>query len=344
MKHTTIAVDVAKSVFEVAVSEQPGHVRSRHRLSREAFLRFFAQRTPATVLMEACGSAHHWAREIERLGHRVLLLPPHRTRPYVTGNKTDRSDAKGLLEAYRNEQIQPVPVKSIPQQALSALHRLRSAWLAARTSRINTVRGLLREFGLPIPLGAKRVVPRLQDLLEDADSGLPDSVRPVLHEAKMEILELERRMRSVEHQLRALARQLPVVARLRTIPGVGLITATALLAFVGDVGRFPTARRFASYLGLTPRERSSGLRRRLGAISKRGDVYLRMLLTHGARAVLFKAKSRENPDRLRGWALRVQQHRGHNKAAIALANKLARIVWAVWRRNVPFTEQAPDAA
>lgn len=344
MKHTTIAVDVAKSVFEIAVSEQPGRVRGRHRLSREAFLRFFAQRAPATVLMEACGSAHHWARQIESLGHQVLLLPPHRTRPYVTGNKTDRSDAKGLLEAQRNEQIQPVPVKSVQQQALSALHRLRSAWLAARTARINTVRGLLREFGLPIPLGAKRVVPKVQELLEDADSGLPDSVRPALHEAKVEILELERRMRTVEHQLRALARQLPVVAKLRTIPGVGLITATALLAFVGDVGRFPTARRFASYLGLTPRERSSGLRRRLGAISKRGDVYLRMLLTHGARAVLFKAKSREHPDRLRAWALRVEQHRGHNKAAIALANKLARIVWAVWRRDVPFTEQVPDAA
>ncbi len=151
-------------------------------------------------------------------------------------------------------------------------------------------------------------------------------------------------MRMVEHQLRALARQLPVVPRLRTIPGVGLITATALLAFVGDVGRFSSARRFASYLGLTPRERSSGLKRRLGAISKRGDVYLRMLLTHGARAVLWKAKSRENPDRLRTWALRVEQHRGHNKAAIALANKLARIVWAVWRRDVPFTEQIPSAA
>jgi transposase len=344
MKHTTIAVDLAKSVFEIAISNHPGKVAERHRLSRDTFLRFFAERRPATVLMEACGSSHHWARQIQALGHRVLLLPPQHTRPYVTRNKTDRSDAKGLLEAQRNEQIQPVPVKSIDQQALSALHRLRSAWLAARTCRLNTVRGLLREFGIAIPLGAKRVIPTLQALLEDADSGLPDSVRPALDVARAEILELERRMRSVEHQLRALARQTPVVHKLRTIPGVGLLTATALVAFVGDVGRFPSARHFASYLGLTPRERSSGLRRRLGAISKRGDVYLRMLLTHGARAVLWRAKSRKHPDRLRAWALQLERTRGHNKAAIALANKLARIVWAVWRRDVDFIEQTPLAA
>ena len=206
------------------------------------------------------------------------------------------------------------------------------------------MRGLLREFGIAVPLGAKRVVPILQALLEDADSSLPDSVRPALDEARAEILELERRMRTVEHQLRALARQTPVVHKLRTIPGVGLLTSTALVAFVGDVGRFPSARHFASYLGLTPRERSSGLRRRLGAISKRGDVYIRMLLTHGARAVLWKAKSRKSPDRLRSWALHLEQMRGHNKAAIALANKLARVVWAVWRRDVDFTEQAPIAA
>ena len=344
MQHTTIAVDVAKSVFEIAVSRHPGRVAERHRLSRDKFLSFFAEHRPATVLLEACGSAHHWGRQLQALGHRVLLLPPHKSRPYVTGNKTDRSDAKGLLEAQRNEQIQPVPVKSIDQQALSALHRLRSAWLAARTARINTVRGLLREFGVAIPLGAKRVVPLVQQLLEDADSGLPDSVRPALAEARAEILELERRMHQVELQLRALARQIPVVHKLRTIPGVGLLTATALVAFVGDVGRFPSARHFASYLGLTPRERSSGLRRRLGAISKRGDVYVRMLLTHGARAVLWKAKSREQPDRLRAWALRLEQLRGHNKAAIALANKLARIVWAVWRRDVEFTESTAPAA
>ena len=344
MKNTTIAVDIAKSVFEIAVSDRPGRVSERHRLSRAVFLEFFAQRQPATVLLEACGSAHHWARQIRDLGHEVRLLPPHRTRPYVTGNKTDQSDAKGLLEAQRNEQIQSVPVKSVDQQAVSALHRLRSAWLAARTARINTVRGLLREFGMVIPLGSKRVVPRVQELLEDAESGLPDSIRPALNEARSEILELERRMGLVEQELRALSQKLPVVRKLCSIPGIGLITSTALYSFVGDVNRFATARHFASYLGLTPREHSSGLRRRLGSISKRGDGYLRMLLTHGARSVLWKAKLRKDPDRLRAWVVNLEQRRGHNKATVGLANKLARIVWAVWRRDVEFIEQVQAAA
>ena len=253
-------------------------------------------------------------------------------------NKTDRADTRGLLEAHRNEDIHPVPVKSVPQQALTALHRLRSTWLAARTARINTVRGLLREFGLVIPVGAHHVLPRAWSVLEDADSGLPDALRPALAEACTEIRQLEDRLRLVEKQLEALAHQTPAVARLRSIPGVGLITATALVAFVGDVQRFPSGRHFASYLGLTPRERSSGLVRRLGSISKRGDVYLRMLLTHGARAVLWKAAARPDPGRLRSWALQVQRLRGHNKAAIALANKLARIVWAVWKHDTDFHE------
>jgi transposase len=344
MNHTRIAVDLAKTVFEIAVSEQPGHVVERHRVSRVRFLSFFAQRQPATVVMEACGSAHHWARQLEALGHVVLLLPPHAVRPYVMGNKTDRTDAKGLLEASRNADIWPVPVKSLTQQALAALHRLRSAWLAARTARINTVRGLLREFGIAIPVGAGQVLPTVEELLQEADSDVPAAIRPALADACAEIGQLEERMRSVEHQLRALARQMPLVQRLRTIPGVGWLTATALVAFVGEMGRFPTARHFASYLGLTPRERSSGTRRRLGTISKRGDVYVRMLLTHGARAVLWKAKSRPALDHLRAWALRVEHRRGHNKAAIALANKLARVIWAVWRHNVDFTERVPAVA
>jgi transposase len=336
MKHTTIAVDLAKSVFEVAVSPQPGRVSERKRLSRTSFCRFFARRRAATVLLEACGSAHHWARHLEGLGHRVFLLPPHTVRPYVPRNKTDSADAKALLEAYRNAEIRPVPVKSVAQQTLAALHRLRSAWIAARTARINTVRGLLRELGVAIPVGARYVRPQLGALLEDADSPLPPAMRPSLAEASDEIRQLEDRIQTVERQLDQLARQLPVVRRLRTIPGIGLLTATALVAFVGDVQRFPSGRHFASYLGLTPRERSSGLLRRLGRISKRGDVYLRMLLIHGARAVLCRAKTLEQPDRLRAWALGIQTLRGHNKAAVALANKMARIVWAVWKREAEF--------
>lgn len=339
MDRTTIAVDVAKSVFEVAVSEHPGQVRERHRLSRARFRQFLAEQPSATVVMEACGSAHHWAREAQRHGHRVVLVPPHLARPYVLRNKTDRTDAKGLLEAFRNEDLRPVPVKSETQQALAALHRLRSTWVATRTARLNTVRGILREFGLLIPAGAHHVVPHVRALLEDFDAGVPGLLRATLGEAMREIGELEERIRAVERQLATIAEPALLVRRLRTIPGVGLLTATALVATVGDVQRFPSARHFASYLGLTPREHSTGQRRRLGTISKQGDTYLRMLFIHGARSVLYHAKTRTAPatDRLRTWALQLERLRGHNKAAVALANKLARIAWAVWRNGNDFT-------
>ena len=334
--HTTYAVDVAKSVFEIAVSHHPGHVRECHRLSRERLVTFFAKQKPGIVFLEACGSAHHWARTLRSLGHHIVLLPPHRVRPYVTGNKTDRADAKALLEAARNQDIRPVPVKSIDQQSLAALHRLRSAWIAARTARINTVRGLLRELGVFIPLGAKRVRPAVAELLEDPDSLLPHALRPAIAEAADEICEFERRLASTESQLHTLGQSIPDVQLLMTIPGIGLITATALVAFIGSVQRFPSGRHFASYLGLTPKEHSSGLTRRLGAISKRGDTYIRMLLVHGARSILWGAKRKANPDPIQLWALNLERLRGHNKAAVALANKLARITWAVWRNQRPY--------
>src|SRR5262245_34052255 len=263
MKPTTIAVDVAKSVLEVAVSKKIGRVSERHRLSPAQFARFLGRRQPATIVMEACATAHLWGRKAKTSGHRVLLLPPHAVRPYVPRNKNDRTDAKGLLEALRNEAIRPVPVKSVGQQAIGALHRLRSTWLTTRTARLNTIRGILREFGFPIPLGSHQVVPRVCQLVEDPDSGLPDCLPTALHAAVVEIRELEGRQRTIERQLAAISEETSVVARLQTIPGVGVITATALVAFVGDAQRFPTGRHFASYLGLTPRESSSGLRRRL---------------------------------------------------------------------------------
>jgi transposase len=295
--------------------------------------------------MEACGMAHFWGRHAATGGHRVVLLPPHAVHPYVSRNKTDRADATALLEAARNEAIHPVPVKSVSQQALTALHRLRSAWLATRTARINTVRGLLREFGLTTPVGARHVVPQITTLLAATEGPVPAALRPALAAVATELRALEANIRTVEQQLDALAATMPLVAQLRTIPGVGLLTATALTAFVGDARRFPSARHFASYLGLTPREHSSGLRRRLGAISKRGDPYLRMLLIHGARAVLCHAKNpARRAGRLQTWALQVERLRGHNKATVALANKLARIACGVWTADTTFRHAARPAA
>ncbi len=342
MEHTTIAVDLAKSVFQVAISHQPGRVDEEHRLSRARFLAFFVNRPAATVLLEACGSAHHWGRTLGQLGHTVRLLSPHEVRRYVRRNKTDRADARALLEAARNEQIHPVPVKSETQQVVVSLHRIRSAWMGTRTARLNTLRGLLREFGITIPVGARHVVPHVYSLIEDAETRVPGGLRPSLAALCEEIRTLEQRIRELERQLAALATQIPHVAHLRTIPGIGLLNATALVACVGDVRRFPSGRHFASYLGLTPREHSSGNRRRLGAISKQGDQYLRTLLMHGARAVLSHSTHPTTP--FRTWARAVADRRGANIATAAIANRLARMVWRVWRDDRPFVAERPIAA
>ena len=286
--------------------------------------------------METCGSAHYWGRWLKEQGHEVELLPPAYVRPYVLRDKTDRADVKGLLEARRNHAIRPVAVKTLSQQGLTGLHRVRSAWQRTRTARINTIRGMLREFGLTIPIGAAHAVAHARGFIEDAAIELPTPIRDVIHEMCAEVEELEDRIEGVERQLQALSRQTAPVEQLQTIPGIGLLTSTALVGFVGDLQRFSSSRQFASYLGLTPREHSSGMRRRLGRISKRGDVYLRMLLIHGARSVLRAAQSKTRPDRLQSWAVELEKRRGHNKAAVAVANKMARLVWAVSSRGIPY--------
>jgi transposase len=338
MEHTTIAVDLAKSVFQVAVSSRDGSVDAERRLSRDRFLTYFAQQPPAKVLLEACGSAHHWARQLEQLGHTVRLLPAHDVHRYVRRNKTDRLDAKALLEADRNEDIHAVPVKTIDAQAIASLHRLRSAWLATRTARLNNLRGLLREFGICIPLGARYVVPRVRELLV-GPTPVPALMRAAFANACDEIAVLETNMQAVEQQLRTVGQMMPDVTLLQTVPGVGWLTATALVALVSDIRRFRSGRQFASFLGLTPKEDSTALRRRLGGISKQGDVYLRMLLVHGARTVVWHAKKKAQPTVLQRFALDAQQRRGPNVAAVAVANKLARIVWAVWARQRPYQRE-----
>ncbi len=321
------------------MSSEPGKVRERRRLSRAALTPFFATRPAAEVLLEACGSAHHWGRELQRLGHTVRLLPPHAVARYRTGNKTDRADAKALLEAARNEKVQRVPVKSVEQQAVVALHRLRQGYLQTRTARINAVRGHLREFGCVVPVGAQHLVPRAYEALET--EAVPALLRPALVAVLEEIQALEVQAEAVRAELSRLAAQMPDAQRLLTIPGIGVLTATALVAFVGEAGRFRSGRDFAAYLGLTPREVSSGTVRRLGPITKRGNSYVRMLLIHGARAALRAGTVSQTPDDLRTWACALAERKGHNVAAIALANKLARVAWRVWRDQRPFERRDP---
>lgn len=337
MHATTVAIDLAKDVFELAFADAGGRIVERKRLSRRAFARALHNRPPLAVIMEACGSAHYWARRLQGQGHQVRLLPARDVRPYVRRNKTDRADAAGLIEAARCGQIDAVPVKTTRQQGMQALHRVREQLKCQRTATINLVRGVLREYGIALPAGANRLVPGVQAALEDGENELPMSLRATLADLLERIGSLQQGMDAIEAQLAGEAKLDVAVQRYQTVPGVGLLTATALRAGAGELVRFRSGRHLAAWLGLVPREHSSGNQRRLGSITKRGDAYLRTLLIHGGRAVLRSALMRRRAGRelepLQAWAIEVQQRQGHNKAAVALANKLARRLWAIDRHD-----------
>ncbi|WP_374341534.1 IS110 family transposase [Azonexus sp.] len=271
MHATTVAVDLAKSVFQIAVADDKWKVIEQQRLTRSQFERWFQNRDIGLVIMEACGSAHHWGRWLNRLGIPVKLLPAAYIRAYVKRNKTDAADACALLEAARCADIVPVQVKSLEQQALQGLHRIRSRWMATRTSRINTLRGFCREFGLVVPLGARTGVEAMSRTLADPESAIPLLIRESMRLLIEEIRLLELRISRLEDELTAVARQSPACTELLTIPGIGLLTATALVAATGgSVAHFKDARHFASWFGLTPKEFSSGNSQQAGAnIQKR---------------------------------------------------------------------------
>jgi transposase len=297
------------------------------------------QQPPSDVVMEACGSAHHWGRVFRDQGHRCRLLPAQYVRPYRRRNKTDRADAEALLEAARAPGIEPVAIKSVDQQQIQLLHRLREQYKGDRVARINALRSCLRELGITLPAGPNACLKRAPEAIEQ--EAVPHALRLELTAVLTDIAQLKLRMEQIELQLLALSKTLPAVQRLRQVPGIGLLTATALVAAAGSAQTFPSGRHFASWLGITPKESSSGHRRYLGRISKQGSVYLRTLIIHGARAVLARAKqlarSTERPlNRLYQWALQLEQRVGHNKAAVAMANKLARIAWALWRHERDF--------
>lgn len=340
MNSTTVAVDLAKDVFELAIAGPDWKITERRRLTRTKFAQFFVNRPACRVIMECCGSAHYWARKIAESGHQVELIPAQYVRAYVKRNKTDRADAAALLEAARCSDIRPVPVKTIEQQQVQSLHRLREQWKKARHRYINGLRGILREFGVMIPLGVAAAEKHIGLALARPDSGIPDGLRPTLSEMLSEARALDDRMTRVERTLASLSRSDEVVRQLRTIPGIGLLNGTAIRAAAGDIQRFPSGRHFASWFGITARERSSAETRRLGRISKQGDTYLRTLLVHGARSALQAAVRSERSgrplNRLQQWALDCQARCGKNKAAVALANRLARIVWATWKYERPF--------
>lgn len=347
MDATTVAVDLAKDSFEVAITNHADRIIDRKRLTRRQFERFIdALPAGATVVMESCATAHYWGRRCLARGLSVRLLPTQYVRPYVRRNKTDRTDTEGLLEANRCGGIQPVPVKTTEQQMVQALHRVRTQWQTARTARLNLMRGILREYGVTVATGARTAMKRIPVVLDDATLALPALVSSSVAMVLEEVRALEARIAQLDRQLAQIAREHPIAQRLQQVPGVGVLTATALVGSVGNIHAFRRGRQFASWLGLTPRECSTGTRRYLGRISKRGDVHLRCLLTQGSRALLVAARRvvRSMPLRataFQHWAVALAARRGYNKATIAIANKLARLIWAVWHRDVDFDASAP---
>ena len=341
MNSTHIGVDLAKSVFSVHGVDERGHARLRRDLRRGQMLAFFAKHRACVIGLEACSGAHYWARELIKLGHEVRLINPRFVTPYRKSDKNDRNDAEAICEALTRPSMRFVAVKSPEQQAMLSVHRARALLSTQRVALMNQIRGLLSEFGITVAQGASALHRRVPEILEDADSALPDLAREVFAELHERVLDHERRLGEYDRRLQRLAGESEASQRLMQLPGIGAVTATALLASAGDLGEFRNGRQFAAWLGLVPRHYASGGKSRNGRITKRGDAYVRTLLIHGARAALRTAKRRD--DALSHWALAVQERRGANKAAVALAAKHARIIWAMLVRDADYQPRAVSA-
>jgi transposase len=327
MNTTTIGIDLAKLVFQVHGVDVRGKVTLRKQLKRQQVVKFFTQMTPCLIGMEACGGAHFWARRLSDLGHTVKLIAPQFVKPYVKSNKNDAADAEAICEAVGRPNMRFVPIKNTEQQALLGIHRVRQGFVVERTAQSNQIRGLLGEFGLVMPVGIRCIESKVPEILEDAENGLSGVTRALIARLLAHFRELDRQVDELEREINAWHREDTASQRLQAIPGIGPLTASALVASVGDAKVFHNGRQFAAWLGLVPRQNSSGGKTNLLGISKRGDVYLRTLLIHGARSVLRNLN--RHPDRAESWLARVAARRNPNIAAVALANKNARTVWAL---------------
>ena len=343
MQLNPVSVDLSKSVFQLSIADNAHNVLKRKRLSRPQFHRWLATTEPVHLVMEACATSNFWGRTASEFGHDVKLLHPRYVTPYVRRNKTDAADADALIRADLDSELKPVPIKSEHQQAIQGLHRVRQQWIGTRTARINTVRGLMAEYGVSLPRGISRIEQRLNDHLDQ----IPPLLAGALTLLVEEISQLRERTDDIDKQLKQLTIDDPTTQRLTTMPGVAHITATALVGRVTDIHAFPRARSFASWLGLTPGEHSSGQKRRLGSITRAGDSYLRVLLIHGARSALLAAARKmrrgQRLTTLEIWGLDLAIRSGHNKAAVAMANKMARALWAMWTRGEDYVPRFASA-
>ena len=327
MKITAVGIDLAKNTFQIHGVDERGKVVLRKQLKRADVAKFFANLPPCLIGIEACGSAHYWARKLMTFGHTVKLMAPQFVKPYVKTNKSDARDAEAICEAVQRPNMRFVPVKTPEQQAVLALHRARQGFVKARTAQANQIRGLLAEFGIVIPKGIAHLATRMPEILEDGENGLPGNARQLFAGLLEHLQELDRRVAELEKEIVLWHRSNEQSCKLEKIHGIGPITASALVASIGDAKSFKNARQAAAWVGLVPRQHSTGGKDRLLGISKRGDVYLRTLLIHGARSVVRQAEA--HADRATDWLKGVLDRRHKNVAAVALANKNMRIAWAL---------------
>jgi transposase len=341
MKIIRVGVDLAKNVFQVHGVDHNEKPVWQRKLKREEWLKILlAKIEPGCEIgMEACGGAHHWARKLAAQGYTVKLIAPQFVKPYVKSNKNDANDAEAICEAMSRPSMRFVSVKTIEQQDVQAVHRVRTELMEQRTAKANQIRGLVSEYGLVAPKEVSHLRAAIPCWLEDAENGLTSRFRKLLNGVWGDLLLLDRRVKELDQEITTLAANDPVAQRLQQLRGVGPMIATALLATVGDASQFANGRQMAASLGLTPKQNSSGGKEKLLGISKRGDAYVRCLLVHGARAMIYASKNKD--DRLSQWVTRIATTRHPNVAAVAMANKTARIAWAMIRNG---SDYQPDLA
>lgn len=337
--HSLVSIDLAKTVFQVCQFSDNNKVLSNKKVSRKKLNQKIAQLSPTTVVMEACYSAHYWGRTFEQYGHTVKLVPAQHVKPFVRGNKNDANDAVAIGEASMRPNMKFVRVKSLEQQDIQSLHRIRERFVGHRTRISNQTRGLLSEYGLVATAGFKALKTLIHEALES--DALTPLFKAELASIYEELLDLAERLKRVNNKLKAMAQQYPLCRLLMTIPGIGFVNATAIYAAIGDGKQFETARDFAVWMGLTPQQYASGTRSFTGKITKRGNRYLRKQLVHGARALMNRTKGKK--DKLSVWVNDIKERRGVHKACVALAHKLARIIWAVLTKGEEFKAQKAGA-
>jgi transposase len=341
VKITTIGIDLAKVVFQIHGVDERGKIAVRKQLKRAEMSSYFANLEPCLIGMEACGSAHHWARKLEGYGHTVKLMAPQFVKPYVKTNKNDMADAEAICEAVSRPNMRFVALKTVEQQAILSVHRARQGFVKARTAQGNQIRGLLSEFGIVIPQGIRSIMKQIPEILEDGENGLPGTMRHLLERLTQNLKEMDRQAKELEAQIQLWHRENAASRKLAEIPGLGPITASAIVATVGDAREFKNGRQLAAWMGLVPKQNSSGGKQNLLGISKRGDTYLRTLMIHGARAVIRFAENKAEPE---SWLRKLMARRNKNVAAVALANKNARIVWALLNKDQMFRPDYTPAA